>query len=94
MPVRSVLSALPYSALESLWGPRRAECCCVRVPNGGDETVLTSCARVPALTARTSNRLTTQPRRRVPWKRRGLSQRAHCVRGGKEQHNVNLIRHR
>ncbi|CAK6692402.1 hypothetical protein MNNICLKF_01217 [Synechococcus sp. CBW1107] len=30
----------------------------------------------------------------MPWKRRGLSQRAHCVRGGKEQHDVNLIRHR
>ena len=37
------------------------------------------------LPVRTSNRLTTQLRRRVPWKRRGPSQRAHCVRGGKDQ---------
>jgi len=34
MPAKSVLSALPYSALESLWGPRRSECRCGRVPDG------------------------------------------------------------
>ena len=32
-----------------------------------------------------STQLTPQPRRRVPWKRRGRSRRAHCVRGGKDQ---------
>lgn len=42
-------------------------------------------ALLPLRTVRTSNRLTTQPRRRMPWKQRAASQRAHCACGGKDQ---------
>ena len=71
MPAKSGLSALPYSAPESLWGPRRSECRCGRVPDGLVKQSTPAGLDPPLLTDHTSNRLTTQPLWRVPWKRRG-----------------------